>query len=159
MQLLARAAERERVMRKVEGRPVSGKEFFLLLCADNQFCEQLGRAMLATGRLETELERYLNARVPELKIKHANLGYLIRLLKEHALLEKMRPSLEVLKSQRNYLAHIIHALLSDLIEETILEKSNLLDLGVSISCERAWRLTENLNGLADIVERENCPHN
>jgi hypothetical protein len=113
--------------------------------------------MLAAGRLETELKRYLNARLPKRKIKHANLGYLIRLLKEHTLLEKMQPSLKLLKGQRNYLAHNIHALLSDWIEETILERWDLLDSDVSTYCERAWQLTENLNGLADIVDRETLP--
>jgi len=142
-------------MRKIEGRPIPGTEFFALLCSDDEFCAQLGRAMLAASRLETELKRYVHARHPQLDTKHANLGQILRLLNKHALLEKMRPALGVLKDQRNYLAHNIHALLSDWIEETILERSDLLDSDVSTYCERAWQLTENLNGLADIVEREN----
>ena len=142
-------------MRKFEGRPVGGTEFFALLCADDDFCAQLGRAMLAAGRLETALKRYLKTTRPELKYQHANLGALLRLLQKHTLLVKMQPALEVLKSQRNYLAHSIHALLSDWIEETILERSDLLDSDVSTYCERAWQLTENLNGLSEIVEKEN----
>lgn len=144
------------VRRKFEGRPAGGTEFFALLCADDDFCAQLGRAMLAAGRLETALKRYLKTRRPELKLEHANLGALLQLLqKKHTLLVKMQPALEVLKSQRNYLVHSIHALLSDWIEETILERSDLLDSDISTYCERAWQLTEDLNGLADIVEKEN----
>lgn len=139
-------------MRKFQGRPVGGTEFFTLLFADDDFCAQLGRAMLAAGRLETALKRYLKTRRPELKFEHANLGALLRLLQKHTLLVKMQPALEVLKSQRNYLAH---ALLSEWIEETILERSDLLDSDVSTYCERARQLIENLNGLADIVENEN----
>ena len=142
-------------MRKFEGRPVGGTEFFALLYGDDDFCAQLGRAMLAAGRLETALKGYLKTRRPELKIEHASLGVLLRVLKKHALLVRMQPALDVLKSQRNYLGHSIHALLSDWIEETILERSDLLDSDVSTYCERAWQLTENLNGLANIVEKEN----
>lgn len=145
-------------MRKIEGRPVNGSEFFALLSADSEFCAQLGRAMLTAGRLETELKRYLNARFPALKTEHANLGRLLKLAKEHGLLEKMQPSLELLRDQRNYLAHSIHALLSGWIEETILEKADLLDSDVSTYCDRAWQLTENLNGLAHIVGKKNSPH-
>ena len=142
-------------MWKIEGRPVGGTEFFSLLCADDEFCAQLGRAMLAASRLETELKRFLHARHPELNTEYANLGWLLKLLSKHVLLERMQPALNVLKSQRNYLAHSIHALLSDWIEETILERADLFDSDVSTYCERAWQLTENLNGLADVVEKEN----
>jgi len=71
----------------------------------------------------------------------------------------MQPALELLRDQRNYLTHSIHSLLSGWIEETILEKSNLLDSDVVTYTERAWQLAENLNGLADIVEKENSAHN
>jgi hypothetical protein len=142
-------------MRKFEGRPVTGTEFFALLNADDEFCAKLGRALLAAGRLETELKRYLKARRPELKLEHANLGALLRLLRKHTLFVQMQVVLGVVKSQRNYLAHNIHALLSDWIEETILERSDLLDSDVTTYCHRAWELSENLNRLADIVQKEN----
>jgi hypothetical protein len=66
----------------------------------------------------------------------------------------MLPALETLRDQRNYLAHNVHALLSGLIQETILEGSALLDSDVHTYTERAWQLKENLNHLADIVERK-----
>ena len=92
--------------------------------------------MLAAGRLETALKRYLKTTRPELKYEHANLGALLRLLQKHTLLVKMQPALEVLKSQRKYLAHSIHALLSDWKKKIILERSDLLESDVSTYCER-----------------------
>jgi hypothetical protein len=66
----------------------------------------------------------------------------------------MLSALEMLKDQRNYLTHNVHALLSGFIEETILEGSNLIDSDVHTYTERAWQLAENLNGLAEALERQ-----
>jgi hypothetical protein len=66
----------------------------------------------------------------------------------------MLPALETLRDQRNYLTHNIHALLSGLVEETILEGSGLLDSDIHTYTERAWQLKENLNDLADIIDRK-----
>jgi hypothetical protein len=63
----------------------------------------------------------------------------------------MLPALEMLRDQRNYLTHNIHALFSGLVEETILESTGLLDSDVDLFTERAWQLKENLEGLADII--------
>jgi hypothetical protein len=145
-----------RVNRK--GVPVAGKEFFDLLYADNEFCEQLGRAVLAAGRLETELKLYLAANSVKYK-EHATLGNLLDLLKNKGLMEKAQPSLELLRDQRNYLTHNLHALFSDLIEETVLERSDLLDSDVDTFTERAWQLVENLDALGDIVAKENTSLN
>ncbi len=48
------------------------------------------------------------------------LGGLIEFCRTKDLIAKMIPALETLRDQRNYLMHNIHALLSDLIQETIL---------------------------------------
>jgi hypothetical protein len=66
----------------------------------------------------------------------------------------MQPSLEMLKNQRNYLAHNLFDLLIGLIEETLLPRDELLDSDVHTYTEKAWLLEENLNGLADIVAKE-----
>lgn len=141
--------------RRIKGEPVEGKEFFALLNDDAEFCAQLGRAMLAAGRLETVLKRFLRSHAPALKTERATLGHMVKLLREKTLLTKMQPHLDLLARQRNYLAHNIHALLSDWIEKTILERSDLLDSDVHTYQERAWQLTENLNALAAILEQEN----
>ena len=57
----------------------------------------------------------------------------------------------MLRDQRNYLAHNVHALFSGLVEETILERTGLLDSDVSLYTDRAWQLRENLENLADII--------
>lgn len=135
------------------GEPASGKEFFDLLCADTGFCAELGRAMLAAGRLESELKQFLaanNVRGAE----KATLGQLTKLLERHGLLKRMQPHLDQLSTQRNYLAHSVHALFAELIEETILPRSDLLDSDVDSFSERAWQLADNLNALANIVAKE-----
>lgn len=140
------------VMCPRKGELVTGLEFFELLCADDRFCAQLGRAVLAAGRLESALKRYLAANAPSEDTTKATLGKLIQYCKKHTLLTRMIPALEMLRDQRNYLTHNIHALLSDLIGETILERADLLDSDVDTYTERAWELNNNLNGLARIVE-------
>lgn len=135
------------------GRELAPEEFYLELSRDEEFCKELGRAMLAAGRLESELTRYLtNAGVPE-DLRKANLGRLIRAAQKHVVLSQLVPALGVLNDQRNYLAHNIHALFHGLIEETILGRTGLLDSDTHTFMERAWQLAENLNGLAEIVAK------
>lgn len=139
-------------MRK--GKPVEGLEFFALLYEDDNFCKELGRALLAAGRLESSLKRYISSHAPKENTTKAALGRLIEFAKQHQLLLKMLPVLEMLKDQRNYLTHNIHALFSGLVEETILERTGLLDSDVDLFTDRASQLKENLNALADILSRE-----
>jgi len=137
-----------------KGELVAGLWFFELLCANDRFCAELGRAVLAAGRLESALKPYLAVNAPTEHTTKATLGKLIQYCRNNSLLTKMVSALEVLRDQRNYLTHNIHALLSDLIEETILERADLLDSDVITYTERAWELKNNLNGLAEIVEHE-----
>jgi hypothetical protein len=137
-----------------KGEFVDGPRFFELLNTDDHFCAELGRAMLAAARLESALKRYLATVSPEKDMTKSTLGNLIQHCRRTNLLTKMIPALEVLRDQRNYLTHNIHGLLTNLIEETILEKANLLDSDVLTYTERAWELKNNLNALAEIVERE-----
>ena len=133
------------------GEPADGLEFYALLCEDDEFCRELGRAVLAEGRLESSLKRYMNDNAPDKDTKKATLGNLIKVAEKHQLLSKMLPPLETLKDQRNYLIHNIHALFSGLVEETILDSTGLLDSDVDLFTERAWQLKENIEGLADII--------
>lgn len=64
-------------------------------------------------------------------------------------------ALRGLLHQRNYLTHNIYALFIDLIEETILEKNNLLDSDVHTYIDRAWQLKENLFALAGMFQEQN----
>ncbi|MFA6282802.1 MAG: hypothetical protein WCT30_05295 [Desulfurivibrionaceae bacterium] len=137
-----------------KGEPISGSDFFRLLYADDKFCAELGRAVLAAGRLESILKQYIAKHAAETNTSKAALGELIKFARKHTLLHQMLPALETLKDQRNYLTHNIHALLSGLVEETILEGYGLLDSDIHTYTELAWQLKENLNGLADIINEK-----
>ncbi|MFZ2168317.1 MAG: hypothetical protein WAW61_01635 [Methylococcaceae bacterium] len=142
-----------------KGEPASGIEFFRLLHEDQDFCAELGRAVLAAGRLEAELNLYLSVTSVIHKDKRATLGKLLGVMKKEGTLKQMQPAIAMLKDQRNYLTHNIYGLFSGLIEESILPQSDLLDSDVDVFTDRAWQLAENLNGLADIVAKANSTHN
>ncbi len=146
-------------MCKYKGENVTGKDFFDLLYQDSDFCKNLGRALLAAGRLESELKLYLDMESIQIKSKNLTFGQLINLLKEHGLLQKMQPALKTLKDQRNYLVHNIHNLLIGLIEETILQREDLLDSDVHSYTEKVWLLEQNLSSIADILEEKRNVHN
>lgn len=136
-----------------DGEPADGPEFFALLVADDPFCAELGRAVLAAGRLETALAQHI-ARHPDASYRRATLGQLIELAKRYRLLTSMLPVLEDLRDQRNYITHNLHGLLSGPLTETVLPSVGLLDSDVDLFTERARQLAENLNDLAAIVERD-----
>lgn len=132
---------------------MSDVKFYEKLYADDDFCKQLGKAILAAGRLESELILYIQDNQSSSDVTKANLGKLIRVAEKHDLLLKLVPVLKDINSQRNYLAHNIHALFSGLIEETILPHFCLIDSDVAVYTEKAWQTTENLNAIADIVKK------
>jgi hypothetical protein len=86
-----------------KGKPVEGPDFYSLLCRDDEFCAELGRAVLAAGRLETQLKQYIMDNARNLDLTRATLGRLITVARAHCLLSKMLPALEMLRDQRNYL--------------------------------------------------------
>jgi hypothetical protein len=136
------------------GEHAEGIEFYKLLYADDEFCKELGRTVLAAGRLEAELIKYMDNKNVGEKIRKATLGTLIEYTRKHELLTKIVPVLEILRDQRNYLTHNIYALFSGFIEETILPGSGLLDSDVDLFTDRVCQLTEDLNWLADVVAKE-----
>lgn len=141
-----------------QGKQVDGKTFYKFLSADDEFSRHLGRAVLAAGRLESELKQYLRANSVSDDTERATLGQLLGLLEKRVLLKKMQPALDLLKRQRNYLTHNIHAVLTGLKEDELIgseELEALLDSDVHLYAERAWQLAANLNDLADILEKEN----
>ena len=137
------------------GDPIDGAEFFALLRSSYEFCAALGRAVLAAGRLESELKRYIMSRSGDDKLVQATLGRLIHYAEQHEMLVAYLPVLMTLKIQLNYMAHDIHALLSGLIEETILAVSDLVDSDVIYFTEKAQETADNLDGLADLIARDN----
>lgn len=133
---------------------VTGKQFFKILSEDQEFCAQLGRTMLAASVIESELKLYLKANSVDTAHRPLTFGQLIGLLKKYQLLVKMQPALMMLKMQRNYLAHNLHALLIGMIDETLLPRENLIDLDVHTYRDRARESEENLMGLSETISKE-----
>ncbi|MFT6408378.1 MAG: hypothetical protein ACJAQ6_001796 [Arenicella sp.] len=107
------------------GELLQGLAFFRELSADSRFCQTLGRAILAAGRLEGELTIYISNHAQDENTFKANLGRLISQAKKHDLLEKMVPHLDDINGQRNEFAHNVYALFTGAVEETLLPRSNL----------------------------------
>jgi hypothetical protein len=134
------------------GKPTEGLEFYRLLFKSDEFCAEMGRVALASSQLEAELIQLLLERNVPVKVEGLPLGALVKAARKHHVLEGNELSvLDDLCSQRNYLTHNIYALFIDLIEETRLERSNLVDSDVHTYTECARQLRENLVGLAEIV--------
>lgn len=139
-----------------KGEPTGGLVFYTLLEKSEEFTSELGKVALASGKLESELLILMKASGIKVKIERATLGTLIDLAEKNNLLEKnMIYALKNISKQRNYITHNIYALFIDQLDETILEKNNLLDSDVHLYVERAWQLKENLNGLANIIKAKN----
>ena len=138
-----------------KGEPTQGVEFYNLLFESDEFCSELGKVTLAAGRLEAELILYLNRNGVKENISQSTLGQLIKIGKKYDLFDKnLAIALDQICRQRNYITHNIYALFIELIDETILERSNLLDSDVHTYMDRAWQTKENLIGLADIISQK-----
>jgi len=143
-------------MSKYKGAKVQGVEFYHLLYQSPGFTSELGRVILASSKLESALFTFLKRKGVQIDHKKSALGHLIKLLKTKKLTdEKLILNLDAVKKQRNYLIHNIHALLSDMIPETILDRNDLIDSDVHTYQQRATQLIQNLNGLRAIFEKLN----
>lgn len=135
-----------------KGESSKGLEFYNLLFESNEFSSELGKVTLAAGKLEAELMLFLKRNKVKENMSQSTLGSLISIGKKHNLFDKnLIISLEMICKQRNYLTHNIYALFIDLLDETILEKNNLVDTDVITYCDRAYDLKENLIGLANLI--------
>jgi len=138
-----------------KGEPSEGVEFYNLLFESDDFSAELGKVTLAAGRLEVELMLFLYRNGVKEKFVGSTLGKLIYIGKKYQLFDSnLAIALDITRKQRNYLTHNIYALLTELIDETILERSNVLDSDVHTYIERAWQLRENLIALADIISKK-----
>ena len=127
-------------------------EFFELLYNDVQFCDGLGKVMLAAGKLERTLRSYLSSKGIEPKSKRATLGILVRLLKESGLLSRNgEMHFDDLLLKRNYLAHSLYDLFSGNIEQSILPRENLEESDVDIFADRAHGFAGDLQHFISLV--------
>lgn len=136
-----------------KGKPTKGLEFYNLLNQSENFTSELGKVTLSSGKLEVELIILLTKSNINRNYKKATLGKLIRIANENNLFSNNEKiAFNLILQQRNYITHNIYALFTDLIDETIMEKENLLDTDILLYTERAQQLNENINSLAKIVK-------
>lgn len=139
-----------------KGERSEGIEFYNLLLESDDFTSELGKVAMASGKLEAELILYLKRNGITENYKKATLGKLIKIGERNNLFDKnLTIDLKQISKQRNYLTHNIYALFIDLIDETILERRDLLDSDVHSYLEIAWQLKENLICLTDIIQHKN----
>lgn len=139
-----------------KGKPTQGNNFYNLLEKSEEFTSELGKVALASGKLEAELIIYLELHDIKGKYKRATLGTLIEKVETNGFLDKnIINAIKMISKQRNYITHNIYALFIDKLDETILEKNDLLDSDVHLYIERVWQLNENINGLAEIIKQKN----
>ncbi len=141
-----------------KGNATKGLEFYNLLLESDKFTTELGKVNLVAGKLEAEMILYYSRKGVTKKLVGLTLGRLIEIGKENNLLDKNQISaLKMVCNQRNYFIHNIYSLFTDLIDETILPKNNLIDTDVITYTDYAWKLKDNLEGLAQIFIEWNEP--
>lgn len=138
-----------------KGESSKGVEFFDLLFESDDFSAELGKVALAAGRLEAEIILYYIRNGVMENISRLTLGQLITIGKKKKLLDRnLAIALEQICMEKNYLTHNIYALFIELIDETVLERSNLLDTDVLTYVDRAWQLKTNLIDLANLMSKK-----
>ena len=138
-----------------KGEPTKGIDFYNLLVDSEEFTSGLGKVTLASGKLEAELILYLMRCGIKGDFTKATLGTLINKTENNNLLDyNLIIALRQISKQRNYITHNIYALFIDLIDETILEKRDLLDSDIHTYLDRVWQLIENLNSLTNVIRQK-----
>ena len=133
---------------------VPPEQFFDLLYNDVEFCEGLGKVMLAASKLETDIRKYLKARNITFQSK-STLGNLVNKLIENNLLSKNAEEyFKDLALKRNYLAHSLYDLFTKEIEETILERDELTAVDTDVFISRAYDLADSFLSIAEIISRK-----
>lgn len=139
----------------IKGINTTGLKFYNLLHESMEFTSELGKMTLASAKLEANLIFLLNRKKINGDFKTATLGRLINEANKNGLLDKNEfQAFKIIKDQRNYLTHNIYALLNNQIEETTLEKEELLDSDVLVYQERVWQLNKNLEDLSNLVRNK-----
>ena len=133
---------------------VPTSEFFHLLYAETPFCAGVGRVMLAAAMLETNLRLYLRARSIAKVRGNATFGNLVSLLKAHRLLTRNgEMHFDDLVAKRNYLADSLYDLFTNVIEETILPRTQLVEEDVVLFTDRAEQLAEDFFHFSSLVAK------
>lgn len=138
-----------------QGIQKKGLEFYTLLEQSEEFTSELGKVVLASGKLEARLIVYLKNNKVNQKFEKKTLGKLIQITAEHNLIsENEKSCFEMILYQRNYLTHNIYSLFNYSIDRTILEREGLLDSDVITYIEKVWQLKENIDALIKIIDEK-----
>jgi hypothetical protein len=134
---------------------ITGIEFYNLLHESEKFTSELGKVTLSSGKLETEIKFLLKRNGINSDLSRATLGQLIGIVNDNNIFdENLILALKQISKKRNYITHNLYALFSDLIEETILKKNDLMEYDVTLYIHRVWHLNQDLNGLADLIKEK-----
>ena len=129
-------------------------EFFEMLYADDEFCAELGRLILATGKIEASINEFLDDQGHKVD-KKATFGRLVGKLKEHDhLTENGSSHFDELVLQRNTFSHNIYKILGGGIEGSILPSEDLIPSDVYSFALMAKQTADNINGFSDLVTKE-----
>lgn len=138
-----------------KGIPSGGIDFYNLLTESTEFTSELGKVALASGKLEAEFFLLLTQNKVKGITQNDTLGRLAKKACDNKLISLNEfYILKRVYEQRNYLTHNIYALFIDLIEETRLEKKNLLDSDVHTYKELVWQLNQNLQDLSELIRKK-----
>jgi hypothetical protein len=119
-----------------------------------EFNIEMGKLTLAAGRLEAELIHLYKRKGVGENLSRFTLGKLIQYGKNNNILERdFAMALEHTCKQRNYITHSIYALFTELLEETMLPKEDLIDTDVLTYTDYAWATRRNLVDLADLISK------
>ena len=137
------------------GNSSSGIGFYNLLMESDEFNKELGKLTLAAGRLEAELIHLYKRKGVNEDLSRFTLGRLIQYGNRNNLIEfNLASALKTTCTQRNYITHNIYALFSNLEDETMLPKDDLIDTDVLVYIEKVWETRKNLIILADLLCEE-----
>ena len=132
---------------------VTAEKFFELLYRDKDFTSGLGAVMLAAGMLETNLRCYMITRKIKKIGEKTTLGIMVDHLKKQSLLScNGEMHFDDLVLKRNYLAHSLFDLFSKEIEESMLPRSELVEMDVEIFSEKVKATAEDFLHFAKIVK-------
>ena len=138
-----------------KGEPAKGVEFYNLLVESDEFTSALGKVALHSGKLEAEMILLLLRNKFKDNFSKKTLGALIDIAQKNNLLDdNLVAALKQISKQRNYITHNIYALFIDLVDETMLERSDLLDSDVHTYLDRVYQLNESLESLTRVIRQE-----
>ena len=141
-------------MRTFKGKLSKGINFYKLLYENAEFTIELGKMTLSCSKLEAEIILFFKRKNITKNFSKTTLNPLIDYAEKNEFFdENLLIILREFAVKRNYLNHNIYGLFLELIDETILERENILDSDVLYFKDKVYVLNENLNHIAEQISR------